>query len=156
MDEKYLEAASYYGFICKGCEDNCCRTHFYHHTFVEYLYLFEGFKTLSDEEQLKINGNIDKPEICPLNFNGLCRLYDFRPMICRLHGIPHELHKPGFNTMKSVGCDCFYKNCGGKKYLQFDRTPFYFKVAEIEKELKQQSKINDKFKLTIAEMIKTF
>ena len=49
MDRRYDEAARHYGFVCSGCEENCCQTKFYHHTYLEYLYLKEGFNTLSKD-----------------------------------------------------------------------------------------------------------
>ena len=51
MDQKYDQAAGHYGFQCRGCEDNCCRTRFYHHTFIEYLFIRKGFEGLLVPEQ---------------------------------------------------------------------------------------------------------
>ena len=105
MDRQYEHAASHYGFICSGCDDNCCRTRFYHHTFLEYLYIIDGFNRLSAEIKRETRNRARKVcnqmneentpfgQMCPLNFEGRCILYIHRPMICRLHGIPHELRK---------------------------------------------------------------
>ena len=49
MDRKYEEAATYYGFHCTGCKDNCCRTRFYHHTLLEYLHLMKGYDSLDPD-----------------------------------------------------------------------------------------------------------
>jgi len=171
MDLKYEEAAGYYGFHCAGCEDNCCFTRFYHHTLLEYLYIFEGFQALDEKKQNKVKDRAlsvcrktDQADqrgmpvrlLCPLNFDGLCLLYDFRPMICRLHGIPHELKKPGMNNTYGPGCDAFTKQCHEKDYFRFDRTPFYIEMAALEKDLKQSVGMTQKVKYTVAQMIQSF
>ncbi len=171
MDQKYKEAADYYGFNCNGCEDNCCTTRFYHHTLLEYLYILKEFNSLENEKQINIKHRaldvcrktIEADEkgmpvrlMCPLNFDGLCILYNYRPMICRLHGIPSELHRPEQQLAYSPGCDAFSKQSGNKDYIQFDRTPFYVKMAELEKKLKKAVGITQKIKMTVAQMLVAF
>jgi len=71
-------------------------------------------------------------------------------MICRMHGLPHELHKPGFQAMMGSGCDA-----GGfenQDYIPFDRTPFYRKMAGIEMAFRSEKK-NQGIKQTIAQML---
>ena len=168
MDKKYNQAAEYYGFTCTGCINNCCLTRFYHHTLLEYLYIKKGFSNLNADirsdgkkkalEVLKLTAEADKNQqtphfMCPLNLDGLCLIYHFRPMICRLHGIPHELTMPGRSISCGPGCDEFTKLYGSKEYYKFDRTPFYIKMAGLEKELKKAAGITEKTKMTIAEMI---
>ena len=90
---------------------------------------------------------------CPLNDDGLCTLYHFRPMICRLHGIPHELQKPGQSPVYGPGCETFDRRCGHKGYLKFDRTPFYRQVAMLEQEVKRAMGFDGKIRMSVAEMI---
>lgn len=168
MDREYSKAAKYYGFGCKGCPDNCCQTRFYHHTYLEYFFIHEGFTQLSSEKKdqiqhrtqdvLRMIAEADKPVrlMCPLNFDGLCGLYTYRPMICRLHGLPHELQKSGQNIIFGPGCGTFDKRCYDKLYFKFDRTPFYIEMATLENELKQAIGVDAKIKLTVAEMIASF
>ncbi len=168
MDAAYTKAATHYGFACNGCEDNCCLTRFFHHTHIECLYILVGFNKLAQEIQIKLKDNAedvckktsaaDKKTapvklMCPLNVDNMCILYDYRPMICRMHGISHELRKPGQNTVYGSGCEIFLTQAKGKSYFQFDRTPLYFEMARLEKELKQTLGIEKKFKKTIAQMI---
>ena len=168
MEHKYKEAADYYGFHCKGCKDNCCFTRFHHHTLLEYLYILEGYNTLEYEKKIKVKKRAldvcaktveaDKKGstvrlMCPLNSDGLCLLYAYRPMICRLHGMPHEFQRPGRGVIYSPGCETFSKKCKKKSYFKFDRTPFYIEMAVLEKELKESTGIKQKFKMTIAEMM---
>ena len=94
--------------------------------------------------------------MCPLNEAGLCFLYAHRPMICRLHGIPHEFQKPGQGVVYGAGCEAFTQQCQDHGYVPFDRTAFYVKMAGLEKELKSALGITQKIKMTIAEMITTF
>ncbi|MCD6185012.1 MAG: hypothetical protein J7K84_04375, partial [Deltaproteobacteria bacterium] len=168
MDEKYNKAAEYYGFTCTGCLDNCCLTRFYHHTLLEYFYIKKGFSNLNADIRsdgktkalavIELTAEADKNKetarvMCPLNLDGLCLIYPFRPMICRLHGISHELNIPGRGINRGPGCDDFMKLCNSKEYYKFDRTPFYIKMAALEKDLKETAGITKKIKMTIAEMI---
>lgn len=168
MDKKYKEASDHYSFYCKGCEDNCCRSIFYHHTLLEYMYIRAGLETLDDQMKIEIKKKavnavrlMSESEkngepfriMCPLNFKGLCILYDYRPMICRLHGIPHELHTYHKGIVKSPGCDAFIKKCKTKKYYRFDRTPFYTELAKLEKEVRVFSGIKKKVKMTVARIL---
>ena len=174
MDQVYASVAEQYGFRCMGCENNCCLTRFYHHTLLEVLYLAEGMRTLpTDTKQAFIRqaraverqtaAAAERSEsggrrMCPLNQEGRCMIYAYRPMICRLHGIPHELHRPNGGVIKNPGCDAFFDQCqkGGKKdYIQFDRTPFYRKMALLEGELRRATGYAAKIKLTIAQMLMT-
>lgn len=170
MDAAWKTAAAHYGFVCEGCEENCCETEFYHHTYIEKNYLISAMerlcpsaiqaietkakkvrearlRTIPTEEPLRI--------MCPLNTNGLCQLYEFRPMICRLHGIPHELRKPGFSPMKHEGCKAgtllFKNTC----YHEFDRTPFYTEMAGIEMDYRTATGKQGRLKQTISEMLLT-
>jgi Fe-S-cluster containining protein len=171
MDQKYQEAADYYGFNCKGCEDNCCLTRFYHYTLIEYLYIKEGFHCLENKKQVEVKQKSlavcrkadeadmkGKPvkQMCPVNFGSLCALYPYRPMICRLHGIPHELQRPGQGILNSPGCSTFALKCQVKTRFKFDRTPFYMQMAALEKEIKQAVGMTQKIKMTVAQMIVTF
>ena len=171
MDQKYHEAADYYGFNCKGCEDNCCLTRFYHYTLVEYLYIKEGFHHLEDKKQVEVKQRslavcqeYDEADIkgtpvkqmCPVNFENLCAIYPYRPMICRLHGIPHELQRVDQGILNSPGCGTFTLNYSGKARFKFDRTPFYMQMAALEKEMKQAVGVTKKIKMTVAQMIVTF
>jgi Fe-S-cluster containining protein len=168
MDRAYNWAAGHYGFACDGCRDSCCRSRFYHHTIIEYDYLIEGLKTLNSEKLKAVTSRAllvveetaraDKSDagvrlLCPLNFDELCILYTYRPMICRLHGIPHELQKPGQNPVNGPGCETFDRRCGPKGYFKFDRTPFYRQMAMLEQEVKQTLGFDGKIRMTVAEMI---
>jgi Fe-S-cluster containining protein len=168
MDRVYNRAAGHYGFACDGCQESCCRSRFYHHTIIEYDYLIKGLKTLDSEKLKEVTSRallvVDETAradqsgtavrlMCPLNFDELCILYSYRPMICRLHGIPHELRKPGQNPVYGSGCDTFDRRCGHKSHFKFDRTPFYRQLAMLEQEVKQALGVTEKFKITIAEMI---
>jgi Fe-S-cluster containining protein len=171
MDQAYNTAAGHYGFACAGCRDNCCQTRFYHHTAIEYIFMIEGLNTLTLEKQnevkLRALSVVDQTAraddnaeavrlMCPLNFDERCILYPYRPMICRLHGIPHELQKPGQNPVLVPGCETFDQQCGPKRDFKFDRTPFYREMAILEQEVKQALGFARKYKMTIAEMILDF
>jgi len=168
IDLKYNEAAKYYGFNCNSCQDNCCKTKFYHHTFIEFFYIQKGFENLKSGEkiEIKVRALLNLKEyaeaekknkkiqvMCPFNSKGMCVIYFFRPLICRLHGISHELVQPYHNIVYGQGCECFISKCGEKKYYKFDRTPFYLKISQLEKGLKNQLGFTQKFKMTLSQMI---
>ena len=169
MDHAYTRVARHYGFNCTGCVDNCCFTLFHHHTLLEYLYLQEGVAALDLPGRMKIlkraakvckkvdesnNIKANTRILCPLNKDGSCVLYQYRPMICRLHGLPHEFRKPGMEVIYGSGCNEFVKGFGKIKYFTFDRTPFYTEIAHLEQELRQLLGFSGKIKMTVAQILR--
>jgi Fe-S-cluster containining protein len=168
MDRQYEEATRHYGFQCDGCRENCCQTRFYHHTIIEYFYLMKGVDQLSPETREAVLFSAAKVVnetrmadqsgqklrlMCPLNREQLCMVYPFRPMICRLHGISHELHRNGGTILRGEGCQQFDDQTYGKSYFRYDRTPFYGQMALLEKDVRRAIGFTRKLKMTIAEML---
>jgi Fe-S-cluster containining protein len=171
MDENYAAVAGRYGFTCGPCPDNCCRTRFFHHTVLEYLYLRTGFEALDAasrrdarqrarqvlEQTAMIEAGGGQVRLwCPLNVDERCIVYPHRPMICRLHGIPHELRPPGRETRRGPGCADFERRCGQTPYIVFDRTDCYAKMARLEQEIRERLDFRAKLRMTVAEMIVSF
>jgi Fe-S-cluster containining protein len=166
MDKTWNKIAAGYHFNCNGCEDNCCKSLFFHHTYIEKAYLLHGFNQLDNNRKEKIMGKavnyckrtfsqsvqIKSLKIyCPVNENDRCLLYRYRPMICRLHGLPHELSRPGFAPVKGKGCDAGLFD--DKTTIKFDRTPFYQQMAQIEVAFRLDLNKIGKIKETIAQML---
>lgn len=165
MDRAWDQTASEYGFQCRGCEDNCCLSLFYHHTHVEKAYLLFGFNQLDREEKAAILNlakiycdatfsdpdPVSKKLPCPLLFNGKCRLYTFRPMICRMHGLPHELHRPGHPALKGEGCAAGAFD--SRPYIPFDRTPFYREMAQVEMAFREARGFAGRIKESVAQIL---
>jgi len=171
METAYAAVADAYGFACSGCEDNCCLTRFYHHTLVEYLYLYQGYSKLPGDERTRLQQAADRVNremtraddrgeparsMCPLNLEGRCTLYGYRPMICRLHGIPNEMRRPGGSPVRGPGCGDFDRQCGHHPYIPFDRTPLYVEMARCEQALREQVDYREKIRLTVAQMVAGF
>jgi len=171
MDDAYEKAAGQYGFRCKGCEDSCCRTLFHHHTLAEMICLYQGYQQLKEStlEQIQeaakrftsyVSGSngkdTDSKRMCPLNEKNRCLLYSYRPMICRLHGIPYSLKTPDRRIARGPGCWLFSERQDGSDVVNFDRTPFYALMAEIEKDLRRTSGFGGRIKLTVADMLALF
>jgi hypothetical protein len=171
MDRCYQLVADHYGFNCTGCEDNCCHSLFFHHTLVEYGHLRKGFRTLAPAVQRELKRRARQyaqqiphaafkqtapRPICPLNDNSQCLLYAFRPMICRLHGLPHEIRRPGSSAVVGRGCHVFGEQCGTDVNLRLNRTPLYGQMASLEMTLRQTLGSNPKIKMTVADMLCTF
>lgn len=171
IDEAYQAAAGQCGFVCNGCDENCCLTRFHHHTMVEFFLLREGFRHLPSPEQgaarrraefvlqaYEAAGQNGAPPriMCPLNVDQRCLLYRCRPMICRMHGIPHVLRAAGRTPMYGPGCASFDASCKNPTGTVFDRTPFYRNMSVLEKEMRAAAGFSGKIKMTVAEMILRF
>jgi Fe-S-cluster containining protein len=168
MDAAYDRAAEKAGFVCNGCEDNCCRTRFYHHTLMELLYLQSALAALPSHEHRRIRERaLDAARrmealerdgrpvrvMCPLNEQGRCILYAHRPMICRLHGIPNAMRRPDGRLLTGPGCDDYYIQCGQAGGDPLDRTPLYTAMADLERRLRSRLGFSGKIKLTVARML---
>ncbi|WP_457551610.1 hypothetical protein [Desulfobacula sp.] len=168
MDKTWNKIAQEYHFKCNGCEDNCCTSLFFHHTYIEKAYFYHGFNKLAQNRKKIIkdraaiyikktlSGNLrinNLKIICPVNEDGQCLLYLYRPMICRLHGLPHELSRPGLESVRQPGCNAGLFDA--KPYIKFDRIPFYQQMAQIEIKFRQDFNKTDKIKQTIAQMLIT-
>ncbi len=165
MDGAYDAAAKEHGFVCNGCDENCCKTLFYHHTFLEFICLAQGLQKLAAETRKALFKRAQKyvlaqsdassekifRKMCPLNQDDRCQLYAHRPMICRLHGIPYLL---GFGQAQKEGpgCDEFYQQTV-KINPALDRTQLYQELAMLEKKVRGHLNNSSKIRLTIAEMI---
>lgn len=171
MDAAYATVARHDGFVCRGCEDNCCLTRFRHHTLMEYAYLQRGFARLEAGLRREIRTRaraygqaLQEAQTaeqafrhwCPLNFDDRCGLYAFRPMICRLHGLPHLLRHPGRGLIHGPGCHVFEQHCRHARPRPLDRTALYKTLAGLEQIARQSTGFNAPVGLTVAEMVLTF
>ena len=93
---------------------------------------------------------------CPLNCDGRCRLYAFRPMICRLHGLPHILRHPARGLIQGPGCHIFERDCQHTRPRPLDRTAPYQTLAGLEQTVRQGTGCQAPVGLTVAEMILAF
>ncbi len=123
VDHEFTRARRLHGnrIHCRqGCTD-CCH-HIFQISEVEAAYVSTGFRGLPDQQREKLSqnakahlrardsimqehgyieawGNLPRPETrlaCPALVDGLCSIYEFRPLICRKFGGPlHHPDKPG-------------------------------------------------------------
>ncbi|MDA8325531.1 MAG: hypothetical protein M0033_04865 [Nitrospiraceae bacterium] len=164
MDLEYEKVSAVYGLTCRGCDENCCSQRFHHHTIAEYLYLLEGLKaapaelkrTIVRRARIVVESYVHELQageifklMCPANFDGKCALYHWRPMICRLHGLPHFFIMPDGVRKTAGGCH----RVKGESTASLDRTPFYTELALIEKALREQLGFKERFRKTTAQMI---
>ena len=160
MDRAYHRVSAAYGFTCNGCADNCCWSRFHHHTLVEYLDLQAGLAQLPPRVHAGVTARArqavqappDRRTPCPLLEDARCLLYGHRPMICRLHGIPHRLVRPDGKVLEGDGCAAFHARCG-PAVQRLDRTPFYRQLAALETELRAKTGFSGRLHLTVAGMI---
>lgn len=172
METAYNATAAAAGLTCTGCDDNCCRTHFRHHTRIEWAYLWKGMLSLSPErreaylERAKdvvaqcdaaLAAGVVPRVMCPLNDEGRCGLYKYRLMICRMHGTRNILRLPDGRTQVFRGCHRF-DNCTAQfadaDRPSLDRTPLYTELAKLEMEhLGPTAARQQRVDLTLAEML---
>lgn len=168
IDRSYDTVASHFGFDCKGCDHNCCETLFFHYTILEFLYLRKGFTQmdraerqriirLSEEYVREFEGAADltgKRTICSVNHKGLCALYRYRPMICRLHGVPYTLDISSKRQGHGMGCHRFMVENPRPEdgCPKIDRTTLYRKVARLEMDLRRQTHSLERYRYTVADV----
>jgi hypothetical protein len=170
MEVAYDRTAKDLDFSCSGCPDNCCDSFFLHYTYTEWANLWHGLKTLDDNMLKTITekasayviaseASLEKGErpiiMCPLNSEGLCALYAYRMMICRLHGVPTTFTKPDNQQLHFPGCYRCQEHISTKNALApLDRTQFFQRLVNLEIELLgNRKRTAPKMKLTIAQMI---
>ncbi|NVM20833.1 MAG: hypothetical protein HWN68_03515 [Desulfobacterales bacterium] len=170
MEEAYDRTAGNIGLSCRGCPDNCCTSYFQHHTYVEWAYLWKGLRSCPNEKQREfvhraaeyvrqsqvLLARGAKPRImCPLNDNGLCRLYKYRVMICRMHGVPNSFVMPDGKKRAFPGCFRCQELCSHLEEAPvLDRTDSYRGLASLEMAfVGQKMKTLPRVNLTLAEML---
>jgi len=174
METEYSRVAVQLGFSCEGCPDNCCDSYFQHHTYVEWSYLWLGFRQLPPEEQKEILmkaeeyqracedalARDERPQVmCPLNHNGLCILYPYRLMVCRTHGVPATMTRPDGRRLSFPGCFRCQELVEGRyqnknEVPQMERTPLLKQFALLENDLMEGRRhLYPRIKLTIAQML---
>jgi hypothetical protein len=149
MEAGYDRVAAKIGLTCQDCPDNCCDSYFLHYTYIEWTYLWRGLKTLSPAlveaavdrarlcldhyRQAEIAGVWPKI-MCPLNQDGLCMLYLYRPMLCRTHGVPARLRRPDGRTLHFPGCFRCQELLAAPASVaaEMDRTALLRRLANLE------------------------
>jgi hypothetical protein len=149
MDESYREAARQTGFSCDNCDgEACCTVDLRIYTFAEKLFLQHGLASLEAplreeirrrcREMLKAKeedplGAAYRNSVCALNFRGRCVLYQYRPMICRLAGIPHFITRPDGKTLERGGCIRYEKEFQpSNPDVRVNRSDLYRDMAILE------------------------
>lgn len=174
MEAAYDASAHAAGLSCQGCTENCCTSYFQHHTYIEWLYLWRGMMSLPEDVRERyierahevvaksrdMLAHGQSPRVmCPLNDDGLCGLYKYRLMICRMHGTRNIISLPDGRKQIFVGCvryhDCVKdKSSEELDAMSLDRTPFYRELATLEMEhLGAKLRSLPRVDLTLAEML---
>lgn len=152
IDAAYVSVAQDAGFSCVECDGaKCCTVDLILHTFAEQLYLRRGFDTLDaagrdrilancrsvlEAKEIDPLGEAYRNAVCVLNDAGLCTLYKYRPMICRLAGLPHLIFRPDGSKRYGEGCPKFQREIEPRlPDLRIDRTAFYREMGAIELEV---------------------
>ena len=94
LDKKLAEYfAAHKKYIhCKiGCS-SCCEKGDYPLSAIELEYLMRGYIALDSNTKQIVQNNIKTMErggACPFLTNKKCAVYDYRPIICRVHGLAY-------------------------------------------------------------------
>ncbi len=172
MEAEYTRLAQAAGLTCNACPDNCCTGYFQHHTHVEWLYLWRGMNTLPqkrrqaylaraekvvEQSRLLLAQGIRPKLMCPVNDQGLCGLYPYRLMICRMHGTRNTLTPPNGPIQEFSGCFRFVEctaHMPQEALPVMDRTPFYAELATLEMEyIGPKLRTLPRVDLTLAQML---
>ncbi|WP_420208810.1 hypothetical protein [Candidatus Electronema sp. JC] len=174
LEEDYRRVAGQISLGCEDCLDNCCDSWFFHHTYCEWAWLWQGLRQLEAEALARIVRRAEdylrqsqaqlaagqRPQlICPLNDNGLCGLYEHRLLVCRMHGVPAVLTRPDGQHLRFPGCFRCQEIVRGRYASEdaapaMDRTQLFTRLADVETRLLGGSRQRfPKVKKTIAEMI---
>ncbi len=173
MDAAYDETTQGLDFTCADCPNNCCVSYFQHHTYIEWAYLWKGLRQLREKDEARIQRYLERAEayvvsarnalsqglrptaMCPLNDDGRCGVYDFRLMICRMHGTANILRRPDGTGQRFPGCFRYEEAVQGMENVPcLDRTPLYAELARLEMDylggrIRQIPRVD----LTLAEML---
>jgi hypothetical protein len=165
---KAFATAAPENFTCEGCTQNCCVSHFQHHTYLEWHYLWEGLNALPDAKRAeyleRARDNVaqtrealsrgEVPRVmCPVNEDGRCGLYEHRLMICRMYGVPN-LVVTHSGLKQFPGCPVCMDLLKGSVDSAVDRTPLYRELAQLEMELLgSRRNLMPKVDMTLAEMM---
>ena len=170
MESEYDALASRLGLSCAQCPDNCCTSYFQHHTYLEWAYLWKGLSTLDSEHTnmvlARARDNVRQAEktlaqnqrpklMCPLNEDGLCILYPYRLMICRLHGVPNQVRMPTGQIKQFPGCvKCQELTAHLDHIPMLDRTSMYIELAQLERDyVGSRRRHLPKVDMTLSEML---
>ncbi|WP_027723146.1 hypothetical protein [Maridesulfovibrio zosterae] len=170
MASAYAETSAKIELSCEGCEQNCCTSYFQHHTYVEWIYLWQGMNKLPEAKRNEYiersqdyvrnaNAMLEngvRPKImCPLNDNGLCGVYKHRLMICRMHGVVNTLQQPNGRQLSFPGCfKCQDLTKDMADVPVVNRTPLYKELVALEIGLLgNKIRTMPKVDYTLAEMI---
>ena len=174
LEEDYRRVAGQIPLSCQGCPDNCCDSWFFHHTYCEWAYLWQGLRRLDTaaltrtlrraedylrQSQAQLAAGRRPQLMCPLNEDGLCVLYQHRLLVCRMHGVPAALTRPDGQQLRFPGCfrcqEIVHERHGDDSTApRMDRTQLFTKLAELENRLLGGSRQRfPKVRKTIAEMI---
>lgn len=87
----YQQKYSSYIYCKIGCAD-CCKKGDYPISQLELEYIMQGYISLDAEQKLTVQNNIKnikKGGQCPFLIDNKCSIYQYRPIICRVHGLAY-------------------------------------------------------------------
>ncbi len=90
--EAYFDKYNGYIFCEKGCS-YCCEQGDYPMSQLELEYLMLGYSSINDETKQKVQQNIkniQKGGKCPFLIDKSCSVYNYRPIVCRVHGLCYK------------------------------------------------------------------
>lgn len=91
IDRKFENQKEYIA-CTKGCA-HCCKTVSMPFSEIEFEYMKQGFRSLSDEDQKEVLNKVkniienEGEPACPFLKNDVCSIYKYRGLICRTFGL---------------------------------------------------------------------
>mgnify|MGYP005759253819 FL=1 len=105
-------------YICcrKGCA-HCCKNGEFPLSEIEMEYLMSGYEQLPQDKKNEIKNRIERlisqaktnkqlrfRHACPFLIDDICCIYEFRPIICRTHGLMFFVEENGIQKNKIPDC----------------------------------------------------
>ncbi len=105
-------------YICcrKGCA-HCCKNGEFPLSEIEMEYLMSGYEKLPQDKKAEIKKKIERlisqaktnkqlrfRHACPFLIDDICSVYEFRPIICRTHGLMFFVEENGIQKNKIPDC----------------------------------------------------
>lgn len=143
VDRTYAEFVTAQGLSCGQCgQASCCRVDLMIHTHIEQAYLMHGIAGLTSKHRrealdrcVALEASQPEDRGCALRGGGACRVYPWRPLICRLAGPLYIIRYPDGRVREGDGCPQLMSASPNRGAPPMDRTPLFREMSLLEREV---------------------
>ena len=135
--EKYFTLYNEYIFCKRGCTF-CCENGDYPLSQLELEYLMQGYIALDNNIKIQVQNNIknmQKGGKCPFLIKNECSVYNYRPIICRVHGLAYICKDNIVKLPYCVNYNLNYAKYYNNEQIQFEPIDENLDTTNILKDL---------------------